>query len=161
RVDRLLRLRDLIQGPRRGMAPPGVAQPSIVGDAVDKRPFRARSAKARKGPPDGKRDLLEQIVPLARARLIARSETRQGRAIFPQDAVEVLLLPGGRLRAGNVRAMHRSQRAMTILSSHSRRAVLLTQMTASPTETAAATSSPKRGPASPRITETNNICWPT
>lgn len=84
------------------MTPPCVAQSLIVRNAIDKGSFRALAAKARKRPPDGECDFLKQILAQGDDRLITGSQTRQGRAIFAQDAVKVIVLSRGYSPASDV-----------------------------------------------------------
>src|SRR5712692_7329377 len=90
RINRLMRLRQLIQGFVNRLALPRMADATVVGDSVNKSPLRALAAKMGERLPDGQRDLLEQLFPPAGHGLIAGGKARQSRSVLTHDIVEML-----------------------------------------------------------------------
>jgi len=99
RIDWLLRFNEFVKRLRQRMTPPYMAQSLIVRNPVDECALRTLAAKTRQRPPDRQCNLLKEIVSLGRIRFITGGETRQRRAKFAQNAVEVLVLCRGSLRA--------------------------------------------------------------
>src|SRR5687767_13843280 len=88
---RMRRLCELVHRRRWRWTPRPMRQSAIVGDAEHERAFRRLATERGPGAPDRDADLLEQIVALRGVELVQPRNSREGRSVLVQDAIERLV----------------------------------------------------------------------
>src|ERR1700684_553675 len=89
RINRLVGLFDLFQRLMLRPSLPYLAKPAIMSNAIHESSFRAIAAKMSQGLPDRQRDVLHELFSYARHRLVTERQSRDGRTVLTENAIEL------------------------------------------------------------------------